>query len=436
MEEIIKALAARRAGLEEFDAVWKLIDDVINAHVKQKTGDGWSSEYIPKGRLEPQSEYATRIEITPFFPQTNTILASRLGALFKNGMTYSNESAMKDFIATAGRRHASFEEIAATAATLSQAHGYCAAMLDRETLPEDAKGREVTTYEANARGLTRPYIALYPAQSILDWEHGNDGRLAWVKFGEVCITRETWDAPQREELTYRIVDRVATTVFHVTQNDAKEWIVTADTPVPHGFDRVPVAFVHPFPGDDGIGRPILRRIAEADVSATRVLSDLCWDLFILGNPILTLKTDRSEEELSHMAMSATRYIPLKNGRPGLENEETLEFVKLDPAGIELLFKAHALFVAQGQPTATETGPEQSAGTAIPKMQSGVAMGYRFKTGEERILFLIARALEPFLNDCLSMAAEAMGVQPASVAFPESFDDDPIPTPTPTPKEKQ
>jgi pimeloyl-ACP methyl ester carboxylesterase len=40
----------------------------------------------------------------------------------------------------------------------------------------------------------------------------------------------------------------------------------AETPVPHGFSgRVPVVFLHPFPGADGIGRPLLRRAAEADV---------------------------------------------------------------------------------------------------------------------------------------------------------------------------
>ena len=34
-----------------------------------------------------------------------------------------------------------------------------------------------------------------------------------------------------------------------------------------------------------------------NIAAARVLSDLVWDLFLLGNPILTLKTNRSDDEL-------------------------------------------------------------------------------------------------------------------------------------------
>lgn len=423
MQELIEQLSARRSGLEVFDPVWQMIDDVINENVKVKAADGWKSPYIPKGHLEPASEYALRIEITPFFPQTPTIMASRIGALFKNELNYSNESGMEEFIAAAGRRHASFEDVATSAASLCQAHGYCAAVLDRESLPADTAGRDISEAEAKARALARPYIALYPAPHILDWEYAADGRLEWVKFGEDVCSREAWNEDEKHEIVYRIVGREFVEVFHVSKDDNGEWKVVIDTPKPHGFnDRVPVVFVHPFPGDDGIGRPILRRIAESDISATRVLSDLVWDLFLLGNPILTFKTDRAEEEMQRLALGASRYIPLKNGRPGFENPEELEFVKLDPAGIELLFKAHTLFVAQGQPTAMETGPEQSAGTAIPQMESGIAKSYRFKTGEERILFLLAHALEPFLNECLELAGIALGLTSfATVAFPENFD---------------
>ena len=139
------------------------------------------------------------------------------------------------------------------------------------------------------------------------------------------------------------------------------------------------------------------------MAAARVLSDLVWDLFVLGNPILTLKTSRREDELTRLGMGATRYIPLRNGRPGEENAEELSFVQLDPTGIEMLFRAHALFAAQGSPSAMGTGEA----AAIPREQSGVAQAWRFKTGEERILFMLARAIEPFLNECLELAATAL-----------------------------
>ena len=428
-KSFLASLMARRTELEAQEPVWQLIDDVLNSNVKQRCADGWRSSYFPKGRLEPQSEYALRVELTPFFPQAPQILASRLGALFKSRLqivdqALSPDERMAKFIKEAGRRHTSFEDFATQATCLSQNHGFCAALLDRDPLPPDARERAPSIAEAEARNLGRPYLALYSAPDILDWDYGTDGRLAWVKFGEREIRRASWDSPGVEELVYRVVDREAIQVYRVQRGADGEWHATEDAPLPHGFDgRVPVVFLHPFPGADGIGRPLLRRAAESDVAAARVLSDLVWDLFVLGNPILTLKTGRRDDELARLGLGVTRYIPLRNGVPGQENAEDLSFVQLDPTGIELLFRAHALFAAQGLPGSHDAGPELVAGAAVPREQSGVAQAWRFKTGEERILFMLARALEPFLNECLELAAIALGVEglPPVAKLPESFD---------------
>lgn len=433
------ALMARKPALETLEPAWRLIDDVLNSNIKQRGAEGWRSPYFPKGRLEAPGEYSLRVELTPFFPQTPQILASRLGALFRNRLQvefsphstvpphpnplpHRGEGAMQRFIKEAGRRHASFEDFATQAACLAQSHGFCAALLDRDPLPEDAKQNPPSLLDALERNLGRPYLALYSAPDTLDWEFGSDGRLAWVKFGEREIRRESWDARGSEEFVYRIVDREAIRVYRVRRDANGEAQVAAESPVPHGFtDRVPVVFLHPFPGADGIGRPVLRRSAESDVAAARVLSDLVWDLFVLGNPILTLKTARREEELARLGLGATRYIPLRSGVPGHENPEELSFVQLDPTGIELLFRAHELFASNARSDSAGAG----ANAAIPQVQSGVAQAWRFKTGEERVLFMLARALEPFLNECLQLAAIALGEKAESaptVRMPEKFDD--------------
>lgn len=426
------ALMSRRAELEALEPCWRLIDDVLNSNIKQRGSEGWRSDYFPKGRMEAPSEYSLRVELTPFFPQTPQILSARIGALFKKKLEVEfsggqgsggageqggrRETAMQRFLKEAGRRHASFEDFATQAACLAQSHGFCAALLDRDPLPGDLQGRAASQAEAAARNLGRPYLALYSAADTLDWEFGSDGRLEWVKFGERELRRGRWDAAASEEFVYRIVDRAAIHVFRMRRDANGEWKVSAEAPVEHGFaERVPVVFLHPFPGSDGIGRPLLRRAAEADVAAARVLSDLIWDLFVLGNPILTLKTARRDEELTRIGLGATRYVPLRNGIPGQENAEELSFVQLDPTGIELLFRAHELFSANAK-----SNPDD-AGAAIPQVQSGVAQAWRFKTGEERVLFLLARAIEPFLNECLELAGMALGETAPVVKMPETFD---------------
>jgi len=465
----LRALESRRAELEQLEPAWRLVDDVLASRVKAKGSEGWWSSYFPKGRLEPASEYSLRVELTPFFPQTPGLLAARLGALFRTKLRVEvtssegskkvaspvrgqtgrsapptgleaadeaqkalstldgevafgsphpalppvvsalspagREGAAYEFLRRAGRRHQSFEDIAVQAACLAQSHGFCAALIDRDPLPADLDGRVVSQAEAAARGLGRAYIALYGAPQVLDWDFGSDGRLSWVKFVENETARASWDSPAEQLRTVRIVDRVAIRVYRLRRDAKGVWSCEAAEPVEHGFNgRVPVVFLHPFPGADGIGRPILQRAAEADIASARILSDLVWDLFLLGNPILTLKTNRNEQDLGRLGVGASRYIPLRNGRPGEENAEALEFVQLDPTGIELLFRAHALFASQAR--AQAGGGEDAA--AVPREQSGISQAWKFKTGEERVLFMLARALEPFLTECAELGLEAEG----------------------------
>lgn len=434
---LLAALAARRPELEQLEPQWRLVEDVLAGRIKRRGAPGWSgltgahetggwtSAYLPKGRLEAPGEYALRVELTPFFPETPRVLAGRLGALLRHKPEFEGISGDKfaAWLREAGRRHARFEDLIAQAACLAQVYGFCAALLDRDPLPPDATGREASQAEAQARNLGRPYLALYGAPDVLDWQFGSDGRLAWVKFAEREFERASWDAPPRETLAYRIVDREATHVYRARRNGEGKWEVQAAAPAPHGLGRVPVAFCHPFPGGDGVGRPLLARSAEADIAATRVLSDLVWDLFVLGNPILTLKTSRHEQELERIGLGASRYVPLRAGRPGAENPEELSFVQLDPTGLELLFRAHELFSKQA---ARQAGLGADEAAAVPREMSGVAKAWAFSTGEERLLFMLARALEPFLNDGLELAAEALGVaERPRVKLPETFDHRPV-----------
>lgn len=417
----LRALEARRHGLEAFESSWRLVEDVLDGRLKHRTADGWRSSYLPQGKLEADREYALRVEMTPFFPETPRVLTSRLGALFRHRLRPDGGAApaWARFLDEAGRRHVKFEDLAVQAAALAQTHGFCAALLDRDPLPADVRDRTPSAAEAAARRMGRPYLTVYAAPDILDWGYGSDGLPAWVKFREFEQRRARWDAPAETVRVYRLVDREAIHVYRVSRDAEGRPRVAAEAPVPHGFSRVPVVFLHPFPGRDGVGRSLLARAAEADVAAARILSDLVWDLFLLGNPILTLKTSRSERDLSRLGLGASRYIPLRNGRPGVENAEELSFVQLDPTGIDALFRAHGLFAAQA---ARQAGRAAEAAAALPRQQSGLARAWEFKTGEERVLFLLARALEPFLSSCLALAAEALGLDERPVMrLPETFD---------------
>ena len=143
--DFLSRLQSRRAGLEQLEPGWRLVDDVLAGRIKRRGADGWGSAYFPKGRLETQGEYSLRVELTPFFPQTPQLLASRMGALFKTrpqvelfpaGPHAQWFKQMQSYLLHAGRRQSSFEDLAVQASCLAQSHGFCAALLDRDPLPQ------------------------------------------------------------------------------------------------------------------------------------------------------------------------------------------------------------------------------------------------------------------------------------------------------------
>lgn len=386
-------LRARKIGSDRYDAARQIIDDVLNEAIKTET-------YIPRGGLEPQAEYDRRLAITPLFLQTSDVLKSRIGAIFRDEMPLKASQQLNTWADTAGSRNETFESVMKNAASLIQMHGFTLALLDRSAPAQS------------------PSVCLYAAENVLDWQYDANGNLDYVKLVEAHTTRATWQSHAREQLHFRIVTASSITLI-VLEKQGEEYSTLKNETVPHGFKSIPVIFCHAFPDVEGIGRPILRRVAESDIAATRTLSDLVWDLFIVGNPILTYTTNKRIEELNALAMSASRYIPLAAGKPGLTADEKLEFVQLDPTGIDALFRAHELFVAQGQ-IENENGGN-SASTA-PASRSGISIAWEFKTGEERILFMLSRALEEFANKILALVCADLSDTPiATVTFPTSFD---------------
>jgi hypothetical protein len=171
--------------------------------------------------------------------------------------------------------------------------------------------------------------------------------------------------------------------------------------------------------EDPVRVPILLCAAEADVCATRLLSDILWDLFIVGQPLLLFKTNRSEEELKTFSTNVTKYLTLQVGR-GQQDGEDMEYLQLDSTGLDLQIAMHERMVARAQELGGQGG---DAALATPTEQSGISRAWQFKTGEERLLFLLTSNLQDAFNRVLDMVAVYAGVDPDSVhiCFNEEFD---------------
>lgn len=413
-------------------AAWQraeIVNDVLSDNVKSRKALNSKSvlRYLPKGKMESDAEYQQRIDMTPWLPRTAQIINDRQGAIFSNPPAIEGVDKEKytDFEFAATSNGKSLLSVIANASRLLQTDGWFGILLDRAKLPEDvqARGGEVSIEEARQRKLGQPQFVLYPASQIFDFEKDSFG-LSSVKIVSAELRRQDLLSEPTKITTVRIIDRINVATYLITESNGvktvsapdifkHEWVDEQNKPV------CPFIISSAFSGDDGIGRPQLTGCAQSDIAATRVLSDICWTLFILGNPILTFKTNRDENELPKWGLGATRFIPLKLGSVERDGE-ALEFAQLDAKGLELLIAMHQWFCSQCE---EQAGSNAAGATTEPVEQSGISRAWQFKTGQERVLFLITRELQACFDTAMNLIAVDMGRDPnnISIKFNENFD---------------
>ncbi|MGD0089926.1 MAG: hypothetical protein ABSE73_08405 [Planctomycetota bacterium] len=469
-DDFADKLLARSSGAWELVEDWRAVEDVLAGPraIKGRTqsdtlGGRRQSRYLPRNLSEHPEEYSKRLDMTPCFFETPGVLQARQGALFRESPKITLPGPLAWFEDSATAAGASILDVVVKTAELVQIHGFAGVLLDRAPLPEDLRGREVSVAEVATRHLGRPLWAAYSAPQILDFASNARG-LLWVKLLEESSAQSSWDAAPAPVKIVRIADREKIAAYEIRDNSLTlalstgahraedheqpgehshpfgtpphAFVVSARPPVAHGcvdaegLPAVPFVFLHPFPGRDGLGRSILRGVAEADLAATRVLSELMWLLHMMV-PLLTFKTNRDEEAVADIGLGASRFLVLQLGS-ATERSEELSFTQLDPTASDRLAAQYERMVQRAK---DQSSRSETVGIAGPVEQSGISRAWAFKTGEERVLHLLAACLERNFQRLLEMTARSAGVPagtsraggtpalPEAVSFhmPDTFD---------------
>jgi hypothetical protein len=382
------------------------------------------SRYIPKHTMESFDEYSKRLEMTPFFAETPGILQSRQGALFRKPPDVNAPPELSEFLKRATVSGMSWLDVVVKLSEQCQVGGFAGLLVDREILPTDVHDRAITQAEVSARGLGRVIVAPFAAHQIRDWATDRHG-LVWVKLVELHENYDAnWDGKKRDVYTVRVVDRVNITVWDIEKKKTGDFSVADPVVIPHGAvdasgrPVVPFRLFHPFPARDGIGRSNLRASADADVAATRLLSDLLWFMHMMA-PILVLTTNREPGDIKNIGLGVSYLNVLQAARNG-QPEEKLAYVQLDATAADKLANMYEKLCQRAREQANKSA---DAGVAGPVMQSGISKAWTFKTGEERVLFLLSVCLQEGLQWTLELAARSMGIDSTkvSIAFPQSYD---------------
>jgi len=457
-QDLAESLLARSAELEPLVSENKIVDDVLDGRTaiitrtsrkadqrapgivnspipvnpNQASVDGSSynvggpeSRYLPKHQMESNTEYQKRLDMTPFVPEMPGILQSRQGALFRKPPDIDLPDALQPLLSRATCGGASLQDLIVNVAAACQIGGFAGVHIDRERLPDDVDPDNTSLATVQQRGLGRIVFAPYAAHQIRGYGSDNYG-LSWVKTVECVAQAATWDEKPRETYTVRVIDRQAVNVWTVVKKrKSGRWSVTGPQTFAHGAQNVngtpvvPFRLFHPFPARDGVGRSNLRASAEADVAATRMLSDLLFLLHMLA-PILTLTTNRDDKEIADIGLGSS-YLNILQGKVGDRDEEKLAFTQLDPIAVDRLLTMYEKLCNKARENANKS---TDVGVSGPVQQSGISKAWTFKTGEERVLFLLANVcLQEGFQWCLDLAARMSGAgeSKASIKFPESYD---------------
>lgn len=401
---------------------------------------GKESRYLFKSNREHPEEYAKRLAMTPFTVQLLDILQSRNGTLAKASVTVDAADPVKELLQSLTLRGMTFDDVRAKLAEMVQTGGFAGVLLDRASLPDDvqarkAAGEAISQAEADQRKLGRPIWALYPAAQILDYREDDRG-LLWVKLVEQSCEKTDPLSPEVYVYTVRIVNRKQIQVWRIESESFFD--LEADPPdktklidkgavdnPPEAIDEdgqpcVPFRMSHPFPARDGVGRSVLLNVAELDISALRILSAIIWCLYVAGDPTLVFWSNRTGDEIPDIGLGTSHYVILQQALANVRDKEELSFLQLDVAGIE---QQKAMFESiQGQ-ARSAAGKMPSSATQGPREQTGISKAWTFKTGEERLIFLIAENLQSTFDWLLRLTSRYMKADPekVKVAYPHAYD---------------
>lgn len=459
-EKLLADLKQKKAGLAPILADTQVVEDVLANNVKRTSRKGKvsvsampnmpvqavadamaaaqmtysgqfaeypESPYIPKNSSEHPAEYKKRLLLTPCFAETPNILQSRIGSMFKIPPTITLPKELTEgsdsFVNCATLKGQSLLDVINRTFDRSQVNGFCGVLVDRAEVPEELADRDLSAQERKDKKPGKPILALYTGWQILDWKGDKDG-LCWVKLYETYEDKATWDLPAVKVECFRIVDRENITVFEVRTEEGKDPVIKALGSSPHsappdadGKPICPFFMCNPFPAEDGIGRSVLRGTAEADIAATRVLSDLVWLLHMTA-PLLVLNSNREAKDVGDIGLGASRFNIIKAGGP--DEREEISFKQIDCQPIDRLSVHYDKLTAKAREQADRMnlGAITGAGEV-----SGVSKAWSFKTAEERILFLFGHHMQAMFQKLLELVCRMEGLpdEQVTIKFPESYD---------------
>ncbi len=361
---------------DKLSPLWQIMAD---AAYDQIDTDEAKKHYLPQASAETDDNYAKRISLSHFIPESPNLLSRFLGIIFAKSPTRTIDAnktpraaeRITRFWDSAGPNGDHVDLVMQKAAEVALVHGSADVFLDHP-----------------AGLLTEiPYAIVYPPTARLDWSNHPDGLYSWVKYFE----SSRW-APAHRGTTgtidaYRIIyphEAALTTVIRIPDRLSQ---VHSHIPVPLTFRdtdglSIPIRSLYWRQRNDATGTPWIKPIARSDLIAFAMESDLQNDIYMHSHPtlLLSLHVDPAtgKPKITHATVGSGEPLHLDPGTKERNPEKAQYLVPPDAALAiqarlidEHRLKAHRL--------ASNEDTQQTSKSIMPKSGPAIQAVHKLST---------------------------------------------------------
>jgi len=291
---------SRHPEYDKYLPIWQRSRDVVAGEDAVKDG---GEKYLPKLSGQNDKEYTAYKARAAFFNATGRTVDGLTGLIFRNDPTYdvpTQIEAIADDITLTG---ISLKEFAQKLVEEAIVLGRGGILIDYPP----TGGVEMTEAERQALNL-RPYLVLYKAEQVLDWQCGrinNRWALTMVKLSEsvdIPDEKDEWKRKTVEQIrVLKIVDsttdagepvkRVMVQLFRKKQSEAKgvtEWLPEGDPAFPSAdgapLAEIPFVFVGPVDSSPDVQKAPIYDLVLTNLSHYRSSADYENGLHWTGVP--------------------------------------------------------------------------------------------------------------------------------------------------------
>jgi len=416
--DLFKEKSQTHPDYMDFEEDWQIYRDVMGEGRVDK------STYLPRGLVEVDKQYAIRLRLSQFLPETHLAVEKVVAGLYQHNPTRDlKDTQLSTWCGNVDREGAAWSQYVEDIAAKMLSYGSLRLLVTTPVLRAvDGSVMQSPSRADEISQRAEPYLVLYTPLSVIDWDVDEFARLTFVRIkeegwarlgsGHVAVTK--FIEYDRASLSYW--------VFHNIDGD--QTLVESVEGSPHNLGLVPmVTDCFPRRVRPMIGGGYIRHAARADIQKFQAESDQVYDTHVHAHPVFWAAV---KAELAQIGIGSTSFIKLDP-----DSNEKVGYAQ-SPVGASEMLKMlidekRAVIYRQAG-----TDPLGVLSTKSTSFQtSGVSRAWSFGTSEARLLRRVASRMEVVERRVFELlsryysAKESTSIDETlfkgSITYPEEFD---------------